>query len=378
MIGTELDTLSRVRQETEESGLELVRATPRSEHHLLVCLADVDGTETAGQWYDDPCRTDRVVAQTAATAAPGAVRRLGAHLLLQDAGADRRLPALHRLVRDAGATLLAHRPERRGVVSQVVGGDLRYTKVVRPDRLPALVATLQAVAETSAVRVPEVLVSDPRDGSVTLAALPGRTLHDLLLDPGVPHTSLGAAAAAAGAGVRRLHHCPVTAGRPAHGADQEVRVTRDWIGRADDHGLLGLPRVSVDALADRMAALVAGTDADAVLLHRDLHDKQILVADDAGVLDLDLAAIGHPALDLANLLVHVELRVHQGLVPVERARACVEAVVAGYDPRPSVTDGLRGYGLAARLRLLGVYAFRPRSTSAALRLITCPLFEETS
>ncbi|WP_396134697.1 phosphotransferase [Cellulomonas sp. ATA003] len=49
-------------------------------------------------------------------------------------------------------------------------------------------------------------------------------------------------------------------------------------------------------------------------VHRDLHDKQLLVDGSGGIglLDFDLAAAGEAALDLANLLVHLELRVHQG------------------------------------------------------------------
>jgi aminoglycoside phosphotransferase (APT) family kinase protein len=48
-------------------------------------------------------------------------------------------------------------------------------------------------------------------------------------------------------------------------------------------------------------------------LHRDLHDKQ-LILDETGVglIDFDLAALGDPSLDLANLVVHLQGREAQG------------------------------------------------------------------
>jgi aminoglycoside phosphotransferase (APT) family kinase protein len=264
------------------------------------------------------------------------------------------------------------------VVTHTVDGRRRYTKVVRPERLPALLATLEVVADTSPVRVPAVLGSDPAHGSMTVAELPGRTLHDLLADLRADHATLRAAGVATGRAVRLLHGAPARAGRPVQDAAAELRVVHGWTGVAATHGLLRLPHTSVAVQLERMAGLLAGLPPNEALLHRDLHDKQILIADEVGLLDLDLAAVGHPALDLANLQVHLELRVHQGIVTPERALACVEGVIEGYAPDPTVTAAMRGYGLATRLRLLAVYAFRPHGTSAALRLITHPLFKETS
>ena len=377
MIDLEIDILTRIRRETERSEWELVRATPRGEHQLLLTLSGEDGSETAAQWYSDPRRCEHAARATAGVAAPGAVGRVGPHLLVQRRGADRRLPALHDLVRQ-GASLLAHRPERRGVVTHTVDAQRGYTKVVRPERLPAMLATLRAVAGTSPVRVPALLGSDLAHGTVTMAELPGRTLHDLLADLRADPATLRAAGAATGRAVRQLHRAPARAGRPVHDAAAELRVVQGWTGVAAAHGLLRLPHTSVTAQLQRTAELLVGSPSGDALLHRDLHDKQILIADEVGLLDLDLAAVGHPALDLANLQVHLELRVHQGVVTPERAKACVEGVMDGYAPEATATAGMRGYGLATRLRLLAVYAFRPHSSSAASRLLTHPLFKETS
>ncbi|MDP9398929.1 MAG: phosphotransferase, partial [Actinomycetota bacterium] len=145
-----------------------------------------------------------------------------------------------------------------------------------------------------------------------------------------------------------------------------------WLAAAAAAGAL-LPEVegAADDLLAELGAALGGPPARPTLLHRDLHDKQVLVgagasgAPSLGILDADLAAIGEPALDLANLLVHLDLRAAQGTVPVATAQACVEAVLAGYDPDDEVRRRLPAYALATRLRLLGVYAFRPASAPPA-------------
>jgi hypothetical protein len=72
-----------------------------------------------------------------------------------------------------------------------------------------------------------------------------------------------------------------------------------------------------------LPALGGLAGAPAAPLHRDLHDGQVLIAADGGigVLDFDTLAAGDPALDLANLLVHFELRSAQGACTPSRAAA---------------------------------------------------------
>ncbi|WP_396134698.1 phosphotransferase [Cellulomonas sp. ATA003] len=99
--------------------------------------------------------------------------------MVQPAGADRRLRVLADLLRDPGAALVAHRPERRAVVRL---GDGSYAKVVRPDRAAEVARTARAAA-VPGVRVPPVLHVDAHAGVVVTGPLPGRTLHALLGDP---------------------------------------------------------------------------------------------------------------------------------------------------------------------------------------------------
>src|SRR5699024_6771465 len=96
------------------------------------------------------------------------------------------------------------------------------------------------------------------------------------------------------------------------------------------------------------------------LIHRDLHDKQILISNDrAGLLDFDLAAVGEPALDVANLLVHLELRAEQGLLAQDAAEALTAAFLDEYRPSDPVRAALPAYAAATRVRLAAVYRFRP-------------------
>lgn len=139
-----------------------------------------------------------------------------------------------------------------------------------------------------------------------------------------------------------------------HDAAAEVAVLRRWTELAGAWDAADVP--GVEAVAQ---ALAAGPAEPPVLLHRDLHDRQVLVADDGsvGLLDFDLLAAGEPALDLANLLVHLELREHQGLLA--DAGVLRDAVLEAYRPSTATLTRLPAYAAATRLRLAAVYAFRP-------------------
>ncbi|MGY1885308.1 phosphotransferase family protein [Blastococcus sp. SYSU DS0753] len=325
----------------ESLGGRLLRAWPRGPEHLLL-EATLGGGPTAGQWFGDPGR-----ARAVAEATVGATVHGG--LVLQPQGADRRLRGLGELLAAPGAALLAHRPERRAVLRHGgPDGAVAYTKVVRPDRLPGLLLAAQRVPRLP-VRTPRLLGSDLGLGRLTTAALPGRPLHELLASAAaVPACrSLGTALAA-------LHRAPVPPGTPVHDAAAEVAVLRRWAELARTFGAADVPGVEdvARALADRPAGPPA-------LLHRDLHDRQVLVADDGsvGLLDFDLLAAGEPALDVANLLVHLELREQQGLLGT--AAVLRDAVLEGYRPSTATLTRLPAYAAATRLRLAAVYAFRP-------------------
>lgn len=368
-------TLSGLVADLGAEGHALVSAMPRSGEHLLLRVRRADGAEVAGQWFAEAARAAHVVAGTRRSSrqddpeVASAVRLVGAHTVLQPGGADRRLTGLGGLAADPDLELVAHRPERRAVVRQRAGA--YYTKVVRPDRLARVVDPLRHVAASSGPHVAEVLASDPARGTVTLAALPGRPLHDLGDSSGPPTL------ASVGVAVHRLHATSVFADADLHDPAAELGTVRRWHDLAASYGVWPLPAADTARLLARADELLSGVSGQEVLLHRDLHDKQILVdGDSVGLLDLDLAAAGHAALDLANLLVHLELRARQGLLPADRLPALADALLEGYDADPTVRAGLPAYALATRLRLVGVYAFRPAGAAAATALLTDPLLAD--
>ncbi len=121
------------------------------------------------------------------------------------------------------------------------------------------------------------------------------------------------------------------------------------------------------------AALTAGASSP-VLLHRDFYDKQVFWdktgsgAEADGLLDFDTLAVGEAALDLANALVHFELRALQGTCSPELAQAAAAALVTGYAPDSAVRGRMQVYANATRLRLACVYACRPAGISLSPQL----------
>lgn len=356
-----------------EHGLTLVRAHPRPDR-LHLDLTDEDGHRVIGQWLADGAQQ---VAEATEAVAPGRVRLLGRHLVLQAKGADRRLPALAALVAD-GAELVVHRPERRAVVrtgatlSPRGGGERAgespassrppeavpvYTKVVRPRRTADLVRRMEQAAAVPGLDVPHVVAADEGAGTVRMSTLPGRTLHDLLAE-GVTD-----AAGRVGAVVRTLHSSRAVDGLPGHDLAAEVAVTGGLIELARTHHALR-PRVlealGQDVARAATAVALAGPPARRSMLHRDLHDKQLLVdGDGVGMLDVDTLGLGDPALDLGNLLAHLDLRVQQGWATQHTADMVEDGVLAGYRPDARTRAAAAGYRALTRARLRALYAFRP-------------------
>ncbi|MDQ1106343.1 phosphotransferase [Nocardioides zeae] len=349
-----------IRAEVAAAGLDLERAQPRSGTHLLLHLREPatgggpGGDLVPGQWFADAEEADRVARRTAATAPAGAVERRGDHVVVQRHGADRRLPELAPLVAAPGTHLVAHRPERRAVV-RVDRGDAppHFVKVLRGDRAAGAAATLEHLAGAG-LPVPRVRPGTPPSLLVT-EALPGTTLHDLLATgAAVTTTDLHAV----GGLVRRLHEVAPPAGTPRHDAGDEAELTGRAVGLAAAYGL-GVPAGLHDAVA-RLAAVPAPERS--VLLHRDLHDKQLLRDPATGawsLLDLDLLALGDPALDLANMVVHLELRARQGLLDPTVVERWSAALLEGYGADERTRVAVDAHAAVARVRLAAVYAFRP-------------------
>ena len=282
-------------------------------------------------------------------------------------GRDRRLPALEH-ARSEGAVIV-HRPGRRAVVRAADGGS--FLKVLRPQAAAAVSAAHRSAGVFAAgFDLPRILErADDPAGLVRFSALPGRTVLEVGSDPRTTEDEWSALWERWAAGWALLPAAP--AELPEHGPVEEAAVVARWAAHAAPL-LVPAARAEVLAAAERVAESLLGAPAEPlVLAHRDLHDKQLLVAGDAlALLDLDTAARAEAALDLGNLRAHLRLRTAQGLLAADdaaRARAVVDRAAerAGASP-----ERLAVYETAARFRLACLYLFRPAWRSSAARALT--------
>lgn len=377
--GDRLAALGHIRCPFTGRSLELRRAWPRDRGHLLLEYLDPDlggieqsATTVAGQWFADGDRLRAVASQTASAAPrPGLVATLDdVGVVLQRGGADRRLRALGGLLGGPGARLMVHRPERRAVVRLERSGATSYLKVVPAGRL-----SVPRLEGWRPLRTPAVISCDEATGTIEHAEQPGVSLHSLLSDPVAPNATVVRALQGTGTLLRGLHATTLPAGLGTHDAEAEIAVASRWLDHALAHRVLRQADVEpARAALARVVVLLMGHErpSSMALVHRDLHDKQVLVTADGevGVLDLDTLAKGDPAVDVANLLAHLELRSLQGQCSPDRADLAAVAFVDGYRPDRALRARLTAYTAATRVRLACVYAFRPRWRHLARHLLT--------
>lgn len=358
------------------SSLRLHRSWPRDAGHLLVEYRDAEGTTIVGQWFGsdggeaDRGRLRRAGRETAAVWGRGApVGILPDHgLLLQARGADRRLRPLARLASRPGAALISHRPEGRGVVRFLHQGSIRYAKVLAPDRTAALIR--RYVLASARTRVPRLIEHKVASGVTVWSEAPGRSLYELLGQAG-----LSRYARLVGRALRSLHDGQRCWCLPEHDAGAEQRVLTAWLGRLE---AFASHRVPPGWVTRRVRELLEEPASAARLIHRDFYDRQAVIDafGQVALIDLDTLALGEPALDLANALVHLELRVLQGRCRARTAAEAATALMEGYGPDPGTQLRLPAYAAASRLRLYCVYSFRPAwhsCTEGLLERLEAPL-----
>ncbi|GMA27950.1 aminoglycoside phosphotransferase family protein [Arenivirga flava] len=286
-------------------------------------------------------------------------RMVGGAVELGPLGADRRLPALAEAARSG--TVLVHRLGRRAVVREHDGG--AYRKIVRAGRAAELAASSAPEGWPAAFTLAAVLEADEQ--SVRFAALPGRTLRTIGAAEGDEWIAAWRALAEAWADVPGA---PASIGAE-HGPEREAAVLLAWARMAAP---LGPHAPALLRRAERLAErLQDGTAQPLRPAHRDLHDGQVLwhPRHGLGLLDLDTAASAEPALDLGNLLAHLDWRVRQGGLRALRAariRSMLQRTAAAVDVDP---ERLRLAERVAALRIACVHRFRPPSRAAAERLL---------
>jgi aminoglycoside phosphotransferase (APT) family kinase protein len=201
--------------------------------------------------------------------------------------------------------------------------------------------------------VPRPLEVNEPERWVAWSFVAGRTWRQAILAGGGPEVSR-----TVGRALRELHSITPPPMLATHSGAEEVRVLDRWTGPASRFGLVSDHRLAEEARV--RTDLLAGA-SPICLVHRDFHDRQVLVdaGGAVGIIDFDTLAIGEAAVDLGNALAHLDLAAVQGLAPLESIAEHADAFLSGYQPAPATLARVPVYTRATRLRLECVHAFRP-------------------
>lgn len=300
--------------------------------------------------------------------------RSGQLELLRD-GRDRRLPALRHAA--PLGEVVVHRAHQRAVVR---AGD-QYLKVFRlrqSDEAAARHTRMNALLGAEDFHTPELVSCTP--GCLVLTGLPGRSLFELGKDPAVSDIAFEKAWQKWSRSwirqqtrARALQQRLALEALPPRAAAVELenlqRIVNLWLLHAQDIPAAQAQCTAVRAAAGQIARQLLRTEPDPLVWsHGDLHDKQIFAGDaDAplGLLDFDEAGRAEAAADLANLAVHLQLRLHQRRLTAERYQTARRQVIATAEELRVAPARFDAYANATRLRLGCLYSFRPQWATVA-------------
>lgn len=337
--------------------LRLRAVWPRDDVLALAEFEDAEGRAVSAQWYwadvvDGHGRArDAFLSLAEQIGSADGLAHLGAGVVLHARGADARLPVLASLLA-VGCELVVHRPGRRAVVRARVDGDVVFTKVTRARTARRLVAVAGQLRRRAPVV--ELTGAQVSSGVTIWRRAPGERLLDLLAGPQACD-----AAAAAGRAVRALHGA-CASGLPTREPDREWSDVERWarfVGRVAP-SLMTLVEPGPSAGPQTPPA---SRHHHTAAIHGDLHEKQVMIEGGrATLIDIDGAAAGDPAVDVGNLLAHLQLRARQGLISDDTATRAAAAFLAAYGPTTELLERAAAYSRTTLLRLACVYAVRPR------------------
>ncbi|WP_427015713.1 phosphotransferase [Pseudarthrobacter sp. P1] len=292
-------------------------------------------------------------------------------------------PGLPSLAAESHAgEIIAHRAHKRAVLR----ADASYIKIFRPGRA---VLAAERCAQMDALLAPDTFAAPrimrrSRDVLV-FSALRGRTMLEVGKDQSTVSdesfaqlwaewarawtAQLGAPSGAA--------ERSAEAGLPLRSAEVEAANLWIWVNRwlrhSENAPEAWFLRDALRARAEEVSTNLLGTAPDPLVwAHGDLHDKQIIGSPGRtplGLLDFDEAAQAEAALDLANLDVHLTLRLSQGVLTPERHRVAHSQVLVTAGGLQVSPSRFQAYSDSTRLRLACLYSFRPRWTSLAQELL---------
>jgi Ser/Thr protein kinase RdoA (MazF antagonist) len=230
---------------------------------------------------------------------------------------------------------LKHKPGRRTTSRAVGARRTAIVKVYASERAPIVAARLRALAAGPPEPVvPEVLLCDTEAHLVALSEVPGVPLREALVGGELD------TCARAGEVIGRWH-------RAWHGSSPEALVPHTVERELEILGARMESASSEVATAVRavLPEVAATTWEHSTIVHRDLYEEQVLVAERIGLIDLDDAALGPPELDVGNLVAHIDLLAIRAEIDMT---AATQALIQGYRRTGPALDP----GLLARCRAL--------------------------
>jgi hypothetical protein len=348
-------------------------------------IRDVEGSpwQVIRSWPDQTA--GHYILELTAPDRPGirAAHFQAGQLELLPKGWDPRLHALEEVARTG--EVVVHRAHMRAVVRT---GD-RYTKIFRFTRSAKSMARHAAMVEllgSEDFLTPEIVSFTP--GCLTLTGLPGRSLYELGNDSAVSDAWFITAWQKWSDGwvrqqcrAKSAAHRPALEALPPRTAAMELenmqRMVHLWLLHAENVPEAEAQRNAVSAATRQIVTQLLGTEPDPLVWsHGDLHDKQIFAAGpeaSLALLDFDEAAQAEAAADLANLAVHLQLRLRQGRLTAARYQAALRHVLAAADELRVTPARFHAYANATRLRLGCLYSFRPPWGTLAEEFLTQPV-----
>ena len=224
--------------------------------------------------------------------------------------------------------------------------------------ISASVARQRGRAE-AAVGIPRIFGLLDSAPGLLMEQAPGLPLH-LIVGPArtAGHRSAGEALA-------RFHASRIP-GLELYGVADEVRVLQRWLAFASNlrPALVARLAPSVDRLTKDGPRCDTYTP---VPIHRDFHDKQIIIAGDRSTLiDFDTVRLGDPAQDIGNFLAHIHLHAAHGLIKPAQTSEWI-AFIDGYQSMtcsPSMLN-IDWHRRASLLRLAMIRSFSDDSAHLA-------------
>lgn len=228
--------------------------------------------------------------------------------------------------------LMAYTPEKAATVRCMDsrGATVGFAKLQGADDGRRSVATLRAarrgIPEHGILRLPEAIGYLPDQHLALFSPAPGRPLHQL------DRSAVPGAMSALGAALSVLH------AQPTDGFEPFTRLDPDQVAAAGH--LVCAARPDLSPLAEALVGvllLTAPAPGPGVLLHGDLHPKNVLVHDNGvSLVDLDQAGVGPAGAELGGMLARLWCPRPGDEIDADTAEAAGEALLAAYDRPPSL------------------------------------------